>query len=78
MIKEIQKLKVIKTIDELLIELDKQMKSYLLDKKKALKKDNLSEALICENYFFALFYLRERVLAKGLNVHSEIRRLKDE
>jgi len=74
--KEIEiKINPIKTIDKLLIELDKRMKSFLIDKKKALNKDNLSEALICDDYFFALFFLKERILAKDLNVHSERNRL---
>ena len=70
-----EKKKPLKTRQSILRFIDLKMKENLNDEKIAIKRVNYSEALICENYFFALFFLREDILGKSLNVHKERKRL---
>lgn len=57
--------------------MDLDMREFLIDENKKRRERNYSEALINENYFFALFFLREKILGRDLNVHKERKRLLD-
>ena len=68
--------KIIKTRSAILKAMDNEMRECLVKEDKKRKERNYSEAIINENYFFALFYLRENILGRNLNVHKERRRLR--
>ena len=70
-----EKKKIIKTRKGILKAMDIKMKECLIEEDKARRKRNYSEAEINENYFFALFFLREQILGKDLNVHKEKKRI---
>lgn len=65
----------INTVKGILKRMDKDMEECLVNENKNRKERNYSGALINENYFFALFFLRENILGKELNVHEERKRL---
>ena len=67
--------KPIKTLKGILKKMDSMMRECLIDEKKSARKNNYSNAEINENFFFSLFYLREEILGKELNVHKERKRL---
>jgi len=68
-------MKQIKTVKGILRKMDIKMKECLIQENKKRREKNYPEALINENYFFALFFLREDILGKDLNVHKERKRL---
>lgn len=70
-----EKLEKIETREGILKQMDITMKECLVGEEKARRNRIYSEAKINENYFFALFYLREQVLGKDLNVHKERKRI---
>jgi len=70
-----EKKKRINTVKGILKRIDIKMKECLIEEDKKRREKNYSEALINENYFFALFFLREDILGKELNVHKERKRL---
>ena len=55
-----------------IIRIDSLLKQYHREKKRNIKEENLSEASINEDYFFALFYLKEDILGKELNYTEEL------
>lgn len=67
--------KKINTVKGILKKMDMKMKECLISEDKARRRRNYSEASINENYFFALFFLRENILGRELNIHKERRRL---
>jgi len=70
-----QKKVKIKTRNGILKAMDRKMREYLIDENEKSRERNYSAAEINENYFFALFYLRENILGKELNYHKERKRL---
>ena len=72
---KVEKKKQIKTVKGILNKMDLRMKECLIEENKSRRKRNYSSAEISENYFFALFFLREHILGKELNVHKERKRL---
>ena len=70
-----EKLEPIKTRVGILKAMNVKMRECLIDEDKKRRERNYSEALINEDYFFALFFLRENILGKNLNVHNERKRL---
>ncbi len=70
-----EKLEPIKTRVGILKAMNVKMRECLIDEDKKRRERNYSEALINEDYFFALFFLRENILGKNLNVHKERKRL---
>ena len=70
-----EKLEPIKTRLGILKAMDVKMRECLISENKKRRERNYSEATINENYFFALFFLRENILGKNLNVHKERKRL---
>jgi len=72
-----EKIPNLNTAGRILDWIDKLMWDNLQDKMRKLEEDNLSEALILENYFFALLYLREDILKEDLYYRNELKRLKD-
>ena len=70
-----EKKKPIKTRQGILKAMNIKMRECLITEDKKRRERNYSEALINDNYFFALFFLREDILGKDLNVHKERKRL---
>lgn len=56
--------------------MDNKMRECLISEEKQRRKKNYSGALINENYFFSLFFLREKILGRDLNIHKERKRLR--
>ena len=67
--------KPIKTVRGILNKINSKMRGCLIDLKKDVRKENYSQALLNENYFFALFFLKEDILGKDLNYHKEKKEL---
>ncbi len=61
--------------EKILDKIDSLMKENLREKKRYLKKESLSSAMICENYFFCLLFLKEDILGKELSYPKEVKRL---
>ena len=70
-----EKKEPIKTIKEILNKIDSKMRECLIERKKKIREENYSEALINDNYFFALFFLKEDILGKKLNYYDEKKQL---
>lgn len=67
--------KPIKTVRGILNKMDSKMRECLIDEDKKRKERNYSCALINEDYFFALLFLKEDILGRELNYHKEKKRL---
>jgi len=70
-----EKKEPIKTVKDILSAMDIKMKECLVDENKSRRERNYSNANINQNYFFALFFLRENILGKDLNIHKERKRI---
>lgn len=70
--------KKLKSVKEILKRIDERLTEYHLNKCVDVTKDNLSNAMVNEDYFFALLYLKEDILGEELSVHDEYARIRHE